>query len=120
MTSNELGELKVPERILLGPGPANMHPRVLRAMAYPSIGYLDPAFLGIMDETMSLLRVVFQTQNALTFPISGTGTAGMEAAIYNILEPGGTIVIGSNGSFSQRMADMASRCGEKAVPVEAD
>jgi len=114
-----IGELNPPERILLGPGPSMVPPRVLQAMASPVLGHLDPAFLAIMDETMSLLRYVFQTENELTFPISGTGSAGMEACLVNLLEPGDRAVIGVNGFFGQRMAEIARRCGADVTVVEA-
>lgn len=114
-----IGELNPPERILLGPGPSMVPPRVLQAMASPVLGHLDPAFLAIMDETMSLLRYVFQTENELTFPISGTGSAGMEACLVNLLEPGDRTVIGVNGFFGQRMAEIARRCGADVTVVEA-
>ncbi|MDR7435854.1 MAG: alanine--glyoxylate aminotransferase family protein [Armatimonadota bacterium] len=114
-----IGELKPPERILLGPGPSMVPPRVLQAMASPVLGHLDPAFLAIMDETMNLLRYVFQTENALTFPVSGTGSAGMEACLVNLLEPGDRAVIGVNGFFGQRMVEMARRCGADVTVVEA-
>jgi len=114
-----IGALNPPERILLGPGPSMVPPRVLQAMASPVLGHLDPAFLAIMDETMSLLRYVFQTENELTFPISGTGSAGMEACLVNLLEPGDRAVIGVNGFFGQRMAEIARRCGADVTVVEA-
>ncbi len=120
MPANALGELNPPERLLLGPGPANIPPRVHRAFAAPLLGHLDPAFLGIMDETVDLLRQVFQTQNKLTIPISGTGSAGMEAAVCNALEPGDAIVVGINGYFGGRIAEMAERYGVKVVRVEAE
>ena len=119
MSDRAMGELAPPERLLLGPGPANIHPRVHLALAAPLLGHLDPAFLAIMDDTVTLLRQAFRTQNQLTIPISGTGSAGMEAALCNVLEPGDTIVIGVNGYFGERMSDMASRYGAKVVRVEA-
>jgi alanine-glyoxylate transaminase/serine-glyoxylate transaminase/serine-pyruvate transaminase len=107
------------QRILMGPGPSNVHPRVLQAMAQPTIGHLDPDFLALMDETMELLRMVFQTGNRLTFAVSGTGSAGMEAAFVNLLEPGDRVVIGVNGVFGERMCDVAGRCGAEVRRVEA-
>src|SRR5687767_9442404 len=95
----------------MGPGPSSVHPRVLQAMAQSTIGHLDPAFLALMDETMELLRMVFRTRNALTFPISATGSAGMEAVFVNLLEPGDRVLIGVNGVFGERMCDVAERCG---------
>ncbi|MCH8194708.1 MAG: alanine--glyoxylate aminotransferase family protein [Chloroflexi bacterium] len=120
MTSRIVGELNPPDRLLLGPGPANVSPRVLRALATPLLGHLDPAFLSIMDDTVYLLRQVFQTSNHVTIPISGTGSAGMEAALCNVVEPGDTVVIGINGYFGERLAEMASRYGARVVRVEAE
>ena len=119
MSDRAMAELNTPERLLLGPGPANIHPRVHHALASPLLGHLDPAFLAIMDDTVTLLRQAFRTKNQLTIPISGTGSAGMEAALCNVLEPGDTIVIGVNGYFGERMSDMASRYGATVVRVEA-
>lgn len=104
-------ELSTPTRILLGPGPSMADPRVLRAMANPLIGHLDPQFLEIMNRIQSLLRYVFQTENQLTVPISGTGSAGMEAAIANMVEPGDSLLVCINGYFGHRIADMAQRYG---------
>jgi alanine-glyoxylate transaminase/serine-glyoxylate transaminase/serine-pyruvate transaminase len=108
-----------PLRILLGPGPSAVHPRVLRAMSMPLIGHLDPIFIELMEETKRLLRATFLTENALTFPISATGSAGMEACLVNLLEPGDTAVVGVNGVFGTRMVDIVERCGAKAVKLEA-
>ena len=112
--------LNPPLRILLGPGPSNVHPRVQQAMAAPMVGHLDPYFVKIMDDTVELLRFLFRTQNRLTFPISGTGSAGMEASFCNFLEPGDTVVIGVNGVFGERMVDNALRCGAEVIPVTAE
>lgn len=112
-------ELNLPVRILLGPGPSNVHPRVLRAMATPVIGHLDPKFLEVMDEMLGLLRFVFQTQNPITLAVSGTGSAGMEAALVNIIEPGDAVVVGVNGYFGERLCEMASRHGAQVKRVEA-
>lgn len=114
-----VGELKPAGRLLMGPGPSNVHPRVLRAMATPLVGHLDPDFLQIMDETQSLLRFVMRTENRLTIPVSGTGSAGMEAAFCNILEPGDAVLIGVNGVFGSRMCDVAERCGATVHRLEA-
>lgn len=103
--------LQMPERILLGPGPSMVHPRVLRAMSAPLVGHLDPYFLEIMDRTQELLRYVFQTQNQLTIPISGTGSAAMEASVANMVEPGDPVLICVNGYFGLRLVDMAGRYG---------
>jgi alanine-glyoxylate transaminase/serine-glyoxylate transaminase/serine-pyruvate transaminase len=111
--------LQPPGRVLLGPGPSNVSPRVLRAMSIALVGHLDPAFLRIMDDTKRLLRFVFQTRNELTIPISGTGSAGMEACLVNLLEPGDEAVVCINGVFGTRMADIVERCGAKAIVAEA-
>jgi alanine-glyoxylate transaminase / serine-glyoxylate transaminase / serine-pyruvate transaminase len=109
----------LPQRILMGPGPSNVNPRVLLAQALPTIGHLDPAFTRLMDETMALLRGVFGTRNPLTFPVSGTGSAGMEACFVNVLQPGDRVVVGVNGVFGERMCDVARRCGAEVTRVEA-
>jgi len=111
--------LQPPTRVLLGPGPSNVHPRVLRAMSIPLVGHLDPAFLRIMDETKRLLQFVFQTRNELTIPLSGTGSAGMEACLVNLLEPGDEAVVCVNGVFGTRMAEIVERYGATLVRVEA-
>ena len=108
------------ERLLLGPGPSNVNPRVIRAMTLPLMGYLDPTFLKVMDEVSGLLRQVFRTSNEFTLAISGTGTSGMEASLVNMLEPGDVAVIGTHGLFGNRLADIASRCGAKVVTVGAE
>lgn len=108
-----------PERLLLGPGPSQVHPRVLAAMALPLVGHLDPSFVALMDETKRMLRAVFGTTNELTIPISGTGSAGLEAAIVNLVEPGDEVVIGVNGVFGTRLADVAERAGAVVVRAEA-
>src|SRR3990170_3678806 len=119
--SDAFGELNVPARLLLGPGPSLVHPRVYRAMMTPVIGYLDPVFIQLLDDTQRPLRALFRTENDMTIAISGTGTAGMEAAIYNIVEPGDTVVVCFNGFFGDRMAQMARRCGaEEAVEADDD
>ena len=108
------------DRLLLGPGPTNVNPRVIRAMTMPLMGYLDPTFLKVMDEVSALLREAFRTSNALTLAISGTGTSGMEAALINLLEPGDSVVVGINGLFGQRLADIATRCGANVKSVSAE
>ena len=120
MTAVSYQHLNPPLRILLGPGPSNVHPRIQQAMAAPMVGHLDPYFVKIMDDTVELLRYLFRTQNRLTFPISGTGSAGMEASFCNFLEPGDTVVIGVNGVFGERMVDNAARCGAEVIPVTAE
>jgi len=111
--------LEPPPRILLGPGPSAVNPRVLRALSMPLVGHLDPVFLRIMDDTKRLLQFVFQTRNELTIPISGTGSAGMEACLVNLLEPGDEAVVCINGVFGTRMSDIVERCGARPVKVEA-
>ena len=113
-------DLVPPRRLLLGPGPSLVHPRVLRALALPLIGHLDPAFLTVMNDIQALLRYVFQTSNRLTIAISGTGSAGMEASIVNLVEPGDAVVVGVNGIFGARLASIVERCGGKAIRVEAE
>jgi alanine-glyoxylate transaminase/serine-glyoxylate transaminase/serine-pyruvate transaminase len=105
-------------RLLLGPGPSPVHDRILQAMARPTVGHLDPQFLAVMDDVNARLRRVFATGNALTFPVSGTGSAGQEAALANLLEPGDTAIIGINGVFGGRLAEMARRMGAEVVGVE--
>ena len=107
----QLAPLEIPTRLLLGPGPSNVHPAVLQAMNTPPVGHLDPAFLKLMDEIQSLLRYVWQTENSLTIAVSGTGTAAMEATVANILEPGDVILVGVNGYFGHRLVDMGRRYG---------
>lgn len=113
-------ETETPRRILLGPGPSNVHPRVLSVMSTPLVGHLDPVFIGLMEETKTLLRQVFQTGNALTLPISGTGSAGMETCFVNLVEPGDEVVVGVNGVFGTRMADVVERCGGTPVVIETE
>jgi len=108
-----------PKRLLLGPGPSEVPPRVLQAMAQPLVGHLDPAFIALMDETKRMLRLVFETENTLTLPISGTGSAGLEACIVNLVEPGDEVVIGVNGVFGTRLVDVATRAGATVVKAEA-
>ncbi|MDY6779067.1 MAG: alanine--glyoxylate aminotransferase family protein, partial [Halobacteria archaeon] len=113
----EVGELNTPDRVLMGPGPSNVHPRVLRAMNTPVVGHLDPSFIEVMDEVQELLRYVFRTDNEWTIPVSGTGSASMEAAFANLVEPGETVLVPSNGYFGGRMAKMAKRAGGNVVTV---
>jgi alanine-glyoxylate transaminase/serine-glyoxylate transaminase/serine-pyruvate transaminase len=113
-------ELDPSQRILLGPGPSCVHPRVYRALGTQIIGHLDPEFLQIMDEIQTLLRFVFETRNQFTIAVSGTGSAGMEAAFANVVEAGDTVVVGVNGVFGNRMCDVVSRCGAHPVRVEAE
>jgi alanine-glyoxylate transaminase / serine-glyoxylate transaminase / serine-pyruvate transaminase len=117
--TDSLGELNVPNRLLLGPGPSLVHPRVYRAMTQPVIGMFDPVFIQLLDDTQRPLRTVFRTENDMTMAISGTGTAGMEAAIYNVVEPGDTVVVCRNGYFGMRMSEMVQRCDATVLPVDA-
>ncbi len=103
----------------MGPGPSNVAPSVLKAMAMPLIGHLDPEFVKMMEEIKMMLREVFLTKNEMTFPISGTGSAGMEFCFVNLIEEGDEVVIGVNGVFGTRMCDVAERCGARVVKVEA-
>jgi alanine-glyoxylate transaminase/serine-glyoxylate transaminase/serine-pyruvate transaminase len=112
------GQLNPSPRLLLGPGPSDAHPRVLSVMTTPLLGHLDPQFLEIMSETQEMLRQVFQTTNALTFPVSATGTAGMEACLVNLLEPGDKAVVGTIGYFGNRMVDIAGRTGADVTVLE--
>lgn len=116
----QFGELKPPERILMGPGPSNVHYRVYRALATPILGHLDHEFMKIMDEICAMLRAVFKTENRLTIPVSGTGSAGMETSFVNVLEAGDKAVIGINGVFGERMADVAARCGAEVIRIDEE
>jgi alanine-glyoxylate transaminase / serine-glyoxylate transaminase / serine-pyruvate transaminase len=106
------------ERLLLGPGPSNPYPEVIEALTRPVLGHLDPEFLALLDETCAWLRDAFRTTNALTLPVSGTGSAGMEACFVNLVEPGDVVIVGVNGVFGGRMCDVAARCGAQVVRVE--
>ena len=107
----EASQLDVPPRLLLGPGPSNAHPRVLQALSMRQVGHLDPAFIELMNEVQELLRYAWQTDNQLTIPVSGTSSAAMEASLANTVEPGDAVLIGVNGYFGNRLADMAGRYG---------
>jgi alanine-glyoxylate transaminase/serine-glyoxylate transaminase/serine-pyruvate transaminase len=111
--------MTVVERVLMGPGPSNPYPEATAALAAPMLGHLDPVFLGILDETCDRLRTVWRTGNARTLPISGTGSAGMEAAFVNLVGPGDVVVVGVNGLFGERMCEVARRCGAEVVRAEA-
>jgi alanine-glyoxylate transaminase/serine-glyoxylate transaminase/serine-pyruvate transaminase len=110
----------ITDRLLLGPGPSNPYPEATAALGRPLLGHMDPEFLAVMDETMSRLRTVFRTENALTLPISGTGSAGMETCFVNLLEPGDTAIVGANGVFGDRMCEVARRCGAEVVRIDAE
>ena len=111
MTSAYMDELQPPQKVLLGPGPSSVHPRVLQALSLPVMGHLDPAFFQVMDDVCEMLRQVFHTKNTMTVPISSTGTGAMETACANIIEPGDTVLICRNGYFGIRLGDIAERCG---------
>ena len=113
------GEFHPPARILMGPGPSNVDPRVLLAMAKPMIGHLDPEFIKIMNSLQDLMRYIFGTKNGQTIPISGTGSAGMEAAFVNVVEPGDRVLVCVNGVFGERMVDIAGRCGAEVKTLSA-
>ncbi len=107
------------DRILMGPGPSNPYPEATAGLTRPMLGHLDPEFIGILDETCDRLRTVWGTSNSLTLPVSGTGSAGMEAAFVNTVGPGDVVVVGVNGLFGERMCDVARRCGAEVVRVDA-
>lgn len=108
------------DRILMGPGPGNPYPEVTQALGRPMLGHLDPEFLTLLDETNERLRQVFRTRNRLTFPVSGTGSAGMEICFVNVVRPGDPVVIGVNGVFGQRMCEVAERCGAEVHRVDVE
>ena len=113
-----LTELNPSRRLLLGPGPSMVHPRVLKAIGTPLLGHLDPEFLQLMNEVQSSLRWLFRTQNSFTIAVSGTGSAAMETTIVNLIEPGDSVLIGINGIFGTRLASMVERCGGKPIRLE--
>ena len=110
----------ITDRLLMGPGPSNSYPEVTMALAGPVLGHLDPQFLALLDGTNDRLRQVFATSNALTLPLSGTGSAGMEASFVNFVRPGDPVVVGVNGVFGERMCEVAARHGADVVRVDAD
>lgn len=112
--------MRLPRRLLLGPGPSNVHPRVLAALAEPLLGHLDPAFLALADEVQERLRRLFGTANRLTIPLAATGSGGMEASVANLVEPGDVALIGVAGVFGERICDVAARHGARVVRVEAE
>ena len=107
-----------PRRTLMGPGPSDVNPRVLEAMSRPTIGHLDPVFVAMMDEMKTLLQYAFQTQNALTMPVSAPGSAGMETCFANLVEPGDKVIVCRNGVFGGRMIENVERCGGQAIVVD--
>ncbi|MBT5847192.1 MAG: aminotransferase class V-fold PLP-dependent enzyme, partial [Verrucomicrobiales bacterium] len=115
-----VGKFLPPTRTLLGPGPSGVAPSVLEAMSQPLVGHLDPSFISMMDEIKAMLRAVMLTENQMTFPVSGTGSAGMEFCFVNLIEPGDEVIVGINGVFGTRMADVAERSGAKVTRVEAE
>lgn len=114
----QIASFNPPVRTLLGPGPSDVHPRILAAMARPTVGHLDPSFVTMMDELKALLRFAFQTRNELTFPVSGPGSLGMESVFMNLVEPGETVIVCVNGVFGGRMVENVKRIG--ALPVIVD
>lgn len=116
--SKNYPELLPPNRILLGPGPSDIHPRVLEAIGKPTVGHLDPFYLSTMDQMQSMLRDLFQTKNEMTFAVSATGSAGMEATVVNLIEPGDAMLVCVNGVFGTRMADVATRAGADVTRIE--
>ena len=117
-TPTYLEEFNPPQRILLGPGPSSVNPRVLQAMTLPILGHLDPRFFRVMDEVCEMLREVYRTENLMTVPLSSTGTGAMEAACANMLERGDKIIVCRNGFFGDRLADIAERCGAETVTLD--
>jgi alanine-glyoxylate transaminase / serine-glyoxylate transaminase / serine-pyruvate transaminase len=111
-------ELLPPVRVLMGPGPSDTHPRVLEALAKGTVGHLDPYYLEIMNGLQEMLRALFKTKNQMTFAVSGTGSAGMEATVVNLIEPGDSMIVCVNGVFGARMVDVAERAGAKVTKVE--
>jgi DNA-binding transcriptional regulator YdaS (Cro superfamily) len=116
--SKRITSFHPPQRTLMGPGPTEIHPRVLTTMSQPAIGYLDPVFIEMMEELKSLLRYVYQTKNALTFPASGPGSVGMEYCFVNMVAPGDKVIVCRNGVFGGRMVENVERCG--GIPVVID
>lgn len=115
-----MARLEMPRRLLLGPGPSNVHPRVLEAMSQPLVGHLDPAFLAVLDEVQERLRGLFGTRNPMTLPISATGSAGMETCFVNLVEPGDEVVVGVAGVFGERMCEVARRIGARVTRVDTE
>jgi len=113
-------DLNPGKRILMGPGPSDVHPRVLKAMSTPLVGHLDPDFLTIMNETKVMLKEIFQTENEFTIALSGTGSAGMEACLVNLLEPGDKAIVCVNGLFGERMVEIVKRCQAEPIMVESE
>ena len=119
MIPNYIQEFQPPSRILMGPGPSSVHPRVLQAMTAPILGHLDSQFFVVMEDVCEMLRQVYHTDNYMTLPLSSTGTGAMEASCVNILEPGDTAIVCRNGYFGDRLADIATRCGAEVFVVDS-
>ena len=119
MIPNYIKEFQPPSRILMGPGPSNVHPRVLQAMTAPILGHLDSQFFEVMEDVCDMLRQVYHTDNYMTLPLSSTGTGAMEASCVNLLEPGDTAIVCRNGYFGDRLADIAKRCGAEVFVVDS-
>ena len=118
MTANTVASVHPPRRVLMGPGPSDVNPRILAAMGQQTIGHLDPVFVELMDEVKGLLQYAFQTRHELTLPVSAPGSAGMEAAFVNLIEPGDTVIVCQNGVFGGRMKENVTRSGANAVMVQ--
>ena len=119
MIPNYIKEFQPPSRILMGPGPSSVHPRVLQAMTAPILGHLDSQFFEVMEDVCDMLRQVYHTDNYMTLPLSSTGTGAMEASCVNLLEPGDTAIVCRNGYFGDRLADIAKRCGAEVFVVDS-
>jgi alanine-glyoxylate transaminase/serine-glyoxylate transaminase/serine-pyruvate transaminase len=120
LASSSFPELQPSARVLLGPGPSNIHPRVMKAMLSPMVGHLDPDFIRVMDDIKKMLRIAFRTANEITFPVSGTGSAGMQTVMANLIEAGDEVVIGTAGVFGTRMVEVATRLGARIHRVDAE
>ena len=113
-----MSSFEPPKRLLMGPGPSNVNPKVLEAMSRPTIGHLDPRFVELMDEIKELLQYAFQTKNEVTFPVSGPGSVGMELCLVNLVEPGDKVIVCINGVFGGRMKQIVERCGGIPIVIE--
>ena len=110
--------INTPDRLLLGPGPSNAHPKVLEALSRAPIGHLDPLYVELMSEVQELMRYAWQTDNRMTLPMSGTGSSAMEATLANTVEPGDTVLVAVKGYFGLRLADMAGRYRAEVKTIE--
>ena len=113
------GQLAPSQRLLLGPGPSDVHPRVLGVMTTPLLGHLDPQFLGIMNDVQSMLRDAYRTKNPMTLSIPATGMAGMETCLFNLLEPGDKLLACAKGFFGTRLVEVGQRTGAEVVRIDA-